>query len=321
MKKIKIAVQFFGHLRTFEECANSIKKNLLSLYDCDVFIHSWNKITHSEGDITYKNLYDIDDKILKKIEYLYEPKLIQIDEQKQFTNNVDLKYNSPNKRMDGKIISNAGLKSMYFSKSEVNKLRQNYQNDNGVTYDYVIMIRPDIKLLSPLNLHNIFQQIETTKMTGRFCLVNIKDRTENDIIGNMMSDIVYFSTPKIMDNIISTITELDYLAIGDNFLNYETLLNNALETKGITNYFLRYFYDKDWQIIRLKKNISKNFIVPTLKEIRKKIILFRLSTQKKYVFIKILPNVSFLKIMSEIKLINNFRIILVFGNIGRTLYE
>ena len=48
--QLKIAVQLFGHFRTFEKCAQALKENLLDRYDCDVFIHTWgsNRARHPE---------------------------------------------------------------------------------------------------------------------------------------------------------------------------------------------------------------------------------------------------------------------------------
>ena len=43
---MKIAVCFFGHLRTFKECAKHIKHNLLDKYDCDLFMHTWSTYNH-----------------------------------------------------------------------------------------------------------------------------------------------------------------------------------------------------------------------------------------------------------------------------------
>lgn len=36
-KNFKVAVQLFGHLRTYKECYQSLKEHLLDKYDCDVF--------------------------------------------------------------------------------------------------------------------------------------------------------------------------------------------------------------------------------------------------------------------------------------------
>ena len=44
---MKIAVCFFGHLRTFKRCAPYIKKNLLNHYDCDLFMHTWSEYNHN----------------------------------------------------------------------------------------------------------------------------------------------------------------------------------------------------------------------------------------------------------------------------------
>ena len=44
---MKIAVQFFGHLRTFMDCYNSINENLLNRYDADVFFYTWDRLDHN----------------------------------------------------------------------------------------------------------------------------------------------------------------------------------------------------------------------------------------------------------------------------------
>ena len=76
-QNIKIAVQFFGHLRTFEKCAPSIQQHILSKFDCDVFMHTWSDTEHSTQ--TWHNskskISKVNEKILEKITRAYNPKM------------------------------------------------------------------------------------------------------------------------------------------------------------------------------------------------------------------------------------------------------
>ena len=47
LEKLKIAVCFFGHLRTFEKCAPKLRENMLNKYNCDIFMHTWDKLNHN----------------------------------------------------------------------------------------------------------------------------------------------------------------------------------------------------------------------------------------------------------------------------------
>ena len=65
---MKIAVCFFGHLRTFKRCAPYIKFNLFKHYDCDLFMHTWSDYNHQtktwhenqpiEGKVSQQEIID-----------------------------------------------------------------------------------------------------------------------------------------------------------------------------------------------------------------------------------------------------------------------
>ena len=82
-ENLKIAIQFFGHLRTFEKCAPSVKKHLLTKFDCDVFMHTWSETEHSTQ--TWHNskskVNNVNEAILNKIEEVYLPKMSVIEKQ------------------------------------------------------------------------------------------------------------------------------------------------------------------------------------------------------------------------------------------------
>ena len=85
---MKIAVQIYGHLRTFEQTYKSIQKNLLSLYDCDVFLHTWDRYEIGGLNISapkrplppkkYRGYINEKD-VLEKINLYYNPKDILVE--------------------------------------------------------------------------------------------------------------------------------------------------------------------------------------------------------------------------------------------------
>lgn len=149
---MKIAIQLFGHLRTFEQCAPVLQQKLLSHYDCDIFIHTWSETEHCAkhqlnqltGDIQSKQTNIIYDKIIQ----YYHPKKILIEEQEDF----DI-YNIYNPSASEKDIfkdfhkvSLNGQIYMLQSMCKSNNLRFIYQQESNINYDYVIFMRPDILL-------------------------------------------------------------------------------------------------------------------------------------------------------------------------------
>ena len=81
-KRLKIAIQVFGHMRTFEKCAPSLKKYFLRYYDCDIFIHTWSTLDHDTQTWHKhrKSGHSIDQSQFEnKIQPLYSPKKIKIE--------------------------------------------------------------------------------------------------------------------------------------------------------------------------------------------------------------------------------------------------
>ena len=133
MKK-KLAIQLFGHLRTFNTTSKSLFDNVIipnfdSGYDVDIFIHTWSKLdiyTYHNFNANIKNK-DISKEDILLISKLYNPKKITIDIQQ-----------------DGE----GGLDSI----KRGCDLRESYEKENNIKYDYIIYTRPDILFLSPLKI-------------------------------------------------------------------------------------------------------------------------------------------------------------------------
>ena len=129
--RLKIAVQVFGHMRTFEKCAPSLKKYFLRYYDCDVFIHTWSTLDHDTQTWHKRKTsgQSIDQpQFEKKIQTIYSPKKIKIEHQVP----EDLgTYEASSTR----TLSIYGIKSMFYSMEQANKLRESYECQSKTEYD------------------------------------------------------------------------------------------------------------------------------------------------------------------------------------------
>ena len=198
---MKIAVQLFGHLRTYEECYPLLKQHLLDKYDCDVFMHTWDTIDHSTK--TWHNRFmenagsdtrSIEDK-LKKI---YSLKNLKIEHQ----NIEDLGVINA---ID-KDISIYGMRCMFHSMQAVNSLREEYQQQTGAKYDFVITLRPDLQLLEKFDLDYYLErmteeEINNSFFTYFFPMLGLW----NDFRKIGASDIFYFARPEVISNIFKNI--------------------------------------------------------------------------------------------------------------------
>lgn len=302
-KEIKIAVQFFGHLRTFETCFPSVKKYLLDVYDCDVFMHTWSQTNHQTHKWGDKNgiIQDVDDVILKRLDELYNPKSIKVEVQSCFRDNII-------ERMEANgLQSLLPMKYMYHSKMEVNNLRCSYQALSNTVYDYVIMIRPDVCLFSFLNLVQISKQIEMTTPCARFCAFSAKKTLDNAAIGNMMSDILYFATPKIMNKIVTTLNTINFNIKLDKVWNPEVFCCTELLKASVGSYFIPYIHGKDWLLIRSKK---KSF---TFKSLMNSLVKVNFKRKKRYFSFEIFSFLPVTIIHININIFSKFNIIVLLG--------
>ena len=75
----KLALCFSGHSRTFEKCFDSINEQIITKYDCDIFIST----------------YFVSDELSNKIIDLYKPKKITfINEDAEFSTKINKYINS-----------------------------------------------------------------------------------------------------------------------------------------------------------------------------------------------------------------------------------
>ena len=250
-KQLKIAVQFFGHLRTFEQCATGIKQHILSKFDCDVFMHTWSDTEHSTQ--TWHNskskIKPVNQNILNKIEAVYSPKMMLVEKQILPENDtlITCIHNT-----HSKTISANGMRFMLKSQIKVNELRKLYAEKNKIHYDMVLMLRPDIFLFNDLDIGKIINQcVVTIDYPARFCVSNaLKQNSSCAFISDMLSDVFFLAKPDDMDLITETFKSVRFEKYKNKMWTPENLITNILFKKGIATLPIFYFFNRDFEIVR-----------------------------------------------------------------------
>lgn len=122
--KVKIALCFSGQPRALYDGYEYFNRNLLSLYDVDVFVHSWNS--------------EFNDAVVD----LYKPKLFLFEDPAFY--NVNDKWTDPKKLYEG--WSPRSVTSMWYSIKQSNELKVRYEIENDFVYDWAIRARFDYAL-------------------------------------------------------------------------------------------------------------------------------------------------------------------------------
>ncbi|EAI9012175.1 alpha-2,3-sialyltransferase [Campylobacter coli] len=140
----KLAIQLFGHMRTYEKTYKKFKENIIDVnvqnnWEIDLFIHTWDKF-NSSSKSWHKdlNLFSNNDYLKEsdknKIRKLYNPKILSIESLKE------------------------GEHGGLLSKRAGNKIREEYEKQNNIKYNYILYTRPDILFLNPLRLDRYLEE-------------------------------------------------------------------------------------------------------------------------------------------------------------------
>jgi hypothetical protein len=118
----------------------SIKKFILDKYNVDVFIHSWvskdKNFVYPVASWTGIKKLVIEENIHDELVQLYSPKKILIEEPRLFPEYDKGTYFTKN------------IPSIFFTMKMADKLRQEYEVQNNIKYDWVIRARTDTLLES-----------------------------------------------------------------------------------------------------------------------------------------------------------------------------
>lgn len=262
---MKIAVCFFGHLRTFKRCAPYIKFNLFKHYDCDLFMHTWSNYNHQTK--TWHENQPIEGKVSQQeiIDTYGEFKNIIIED--QIVENLgDVTIS-----IDNKKISLFGLKSMYHSMQSSYNLCEQYALKNDINYDLVVMVRPDIALSSRFDIEHYISMLSSEELSHAFLTISNNLAPINAGFKYLRAiDLLFFGKPNIISKIVNNTPSIIEELSNNRVINCspEFKFIESISNLGYVPYEVKYdgwnlvrpLKPKDWikQIIRLR--IRKNYI-------------------------------------------------------------
>ena len=134
---LKLALCLSGQARSIFEAHKYVKKNLLDVFDVDVFVHTWKP----QGGITQLKTYE-------DINFIYNPIYNAYD------------YPLPDNTNSDMMVPNAShpanfCTSMFYSIYKANDLRIRHQMLKGVKYDFVIRSRFDLALNTVIDFSSL----------------------------------------------------------------------------------------------------------------------------------------------------------------------
>ena len=284
MKEKRIAIQLFGHLRTYKDCYKSllekvVKSNEKNAYKVDIFIHSWNTLNQNNNRSGYSNndlLKKFGESKTGEVLELYKAKKVLIEEQKVIeSQKVKVLLNE--KQGDIFFLDSKNIYNMYYSMFKVNELRLEYEKENNIEYDFVIQTRPDILFIKDFNIDKIVKFSKDRRYISR----HLKNITyENDDFpvfigfwaefpyiasvepaGVWANDLLAFSSPKIMNKLDSLAPRFEE-EINKPFWNHETFWTNWISQNNIEIQLLPYMFGREFEIKLFNSNSKvKSFFV------------------------------------------------------------
>ena len=273
MKKKRLAIQIFGLMRSYKDTINSLIEKVIIAnekeYDIDIFIHTWN--ISDTGEVSHHNKYGLDtghhisDKEIDEIKKLYNPKKIEIEEQKELSEEEIKSALSYGINIDG-LGAVKKVKNIYHTMKRVNDIRKEYEKENNIKYDWIIQTRADIEFYNPLVIeffiiNALYRSIEF-KWENYENLNNLVLTAHSEQVVHNMKNIGYIpATDCVFMGKLETIDKATNMK--DKFL--KTIFLGAeggfCENASLENLIIApimYYYGKDWMIKRTKEENQIN---------------------------------------------------------------
>lgn len=162
-----------GGVIDFEFCYEHYKKNIIDPNDTDVFIHTWS-IEHQEP-----------------LQRLYNPKMATYEPQKDFYSNIHSRWYSHNKSL---------------------KLRQIYENQYKIKYDFVLVSRFDLLWFEKIDFNSLDRNYFYLANNNKFPsekghLKNKKYSKDNNT--KQVSDLWFIGHPFDMDKTMNIYNSIE----------------------------------------------------------------------------------------------------------------
>lgn len=251
---MRVAIQVFGHLRTFSRCVESLRTNLLDRYpQHDVFLHTWDRM-EAETVSHHAPVCDptpVDADVIASVKQAYRPTRMTIEHQSP-REMGHLSFSG------GKRISISGIRYMFSSMQRANRLRESYSADTGVEYDVVVAVRPDIALYRPLDLEAFLSHSrppmlpEDETVFTRYVAFGPAPLILNDLRGLPATDLLFFARPEVMTRVLALADDADRYDMATVVapVRPKHLMNTYCADVGITTAVIDYVRPRDFDIVR-----------------------------------------------------------------------
>lgn len=156
MENAKICVCFYGFLRSFHQTHSSLKHNIISKYNTDVFICAPSTFY---GDIKSDSINSCENPKVVDEQYLTYSCYGNLKKCQIIENNISI---YKNKVKESGIPEKNFLQaltwrsySMFDYIRKVLELKKSYEQENNIKYDITILVRPDLQIAKNLELDKL----------------------------------------------------------------------------------------------------------------------------------------------------------------------
>jgi len=235
---MKIAICMSGLTRTFGQCYKSLLENLIGGRDSDIFA----VVSDDDNNIDL-NLVPITRKLVLKKEDM------PVFEEDKYRRGWRMQRAT-------KRYTVATLIEQYWKMEKCFKLVENYSNETGVKYDWVIRCRPDLryfeKITPPIEeLDNNFMYIPPHKYMNKWQVLTWTDEYfKSDYVYDYDSKIIVglpdqfaISNMENMKNYVSKYSDLDNFHRDGGSLHAEKNVSYILRKCGVKVKFIRPFFE------------------------------------------------------------------------------
>lgn len=263
---MKIAVQLFGHLRTYDKCAGSLRKYLLNRYDCDVFAHTWSTLDHNtqtwhRHKMRTSPICSSEIKARLKRQWGDRVKQVLVETQEyEDRGGITTVINA-----DQHEISVFGVCGMFHSMAEANRLREEYAKQRGIDYDFVVCVRPDILLKKRFDIEEHIRYLSAEEIArGFFTVGNALTATVRGLKDMGMTDVLFFARPRLMSDVFAARSQFTAKLKAQKIVDHgpEYFLIEMVEELGYAAYVLQYGFNEDFEILRpvTSRNLRKGLL-------------------------------------------------------------
>lgn len=146
-------------------------------------------------------------------------------------------------------ISLFGIYSLYHSMKESYSLCERYSREKNKKYDLIVMVRPDIALLDPLELDTYISSIPLNELEkAYFTFVGGSAKVHIGFRNLGGNDLMFFGKPNVISSIMNGAdTELSRIGESLKIDLPEHILFNIVKQQGLGIYIIDY---SGWAIIR-----------------------------------------------------------------------